>query len=85
MSVSIDLLLAISMTLGIYLLAEQLYRRAGRSALVHPVIVSIFSIMGLITLLGWDYPQYQRDTQMIHFLLGPATVAWRCHCTRTWR
>lgn len=75
MSVSIDLLLAISMTLGIYLLAEQLYRRAGRSSLVHPVIVSIFSIMGLITLLGWDYPQYQRDTQMIHFLLGPATVA----------
>jgi putative effector of murein hydrolase len=75
MSVSIDMLLAISMTLGIYLLAEQLYRRAGRSSLVHPVIVSIFSIMGIITLLGWDYPQYQRDTQMIHFLLGPATVA----------
>lgn len=75
MSVSIDLLLALSMTLGVYLLAEQLYRRAGRSSLVHPVIVSIFSIMGIITLLGWDYPQYQRDTQMIHFLLGPATVA----------
>lgn len=75
MNVSIQMLLALSMTIGIYLAAERLYIRAGRTSLLHPVIVSIFSLMGLITLLGWEYPQYQRDTSMIHFLLGPATVA----------
>lgn len=75
MNVSIQMLLALSLTLGVYLLAEQLYDRAGRTSLLHPVIVSIFSLMGLITLLGWEYPEYQRDTRMIHFLLGPATVA----------
>lgn len=75
MTVSIQMLLALSLTIGVYLAAEQLYIKARRSALVHPVIVSIFSLMGIITLLGWDYPQYQRDTQLIHFLLGPATVA----------
>lgn len=75
MTVSIQMLLALSLTIGVYLAAEQLYIKARRSSLVHPVIVSIFSLMGIITLLGWDYPQYQRDTQLIHFLLGPATVA----------
>ncbi|MHA7880558.1 MAG: LrgB family protein [Saccharospirillum sp.] len=75
MTVSIQMLLALSLTIGVYLAAEQLYIKAGKSSLVHPVIISIFSLMGIITLLGWDYPQYQRDTQLIHFLLGPATVA----------
>lgn len=75
MTVSIQMLLALSLTIGVYLVAEQLYIKTGKSALANPVILSIFSLMGIITLLGWDYPQYQRDTQMIHFLLGPATVA----------
>lgn len=75
MNVSIQMLLALSLTIGVYLLAEQLYIRAGRTSLLHPVIVSIFSLMGIITLLGWDYPDYQQDTRFIHFLLGPATVA----------
>ena len=75
MSISIQMLLALSLTIGIYLLAEQLYIKLGRTSLLHPVIVSIFSLMGIITLLGWEYSEYQRDTGMIHFLLGPATVA----------
>lgn len=75
MIASIQTLLALSLTIGVYLLAEQLYHRAGRTALLHPVIVSIFSLMGVITLIGWDYPQYRDDTRLIHFLLGPATVA----------
>ncbi|PTY38069.1 hypothetical protein BGP77_16585 [Saccharospirillum sp. MSK14-1] len=75
MIASIQTLLAISMTVGVYLAAEQLYIKARRSPLVHPVIVSIFTLMGAITLLGWDYSQYQHDTRFIHFLLGPATVA----------
>jgi predicted murein hydrolase (TIGR00659 family) len=75
MTFSIRMLLALSLTMGVYLLAEQLYIKAKRSPLVHPVLVSIFSLMGILTLLGWDYPTYQQDTAFIHFLLGPATVA----------
>ena len=75
MTFSIRMLLAIALTMGVYLLAEQLYIRLKRSPLVHPVLVSIFTLMGLLTLLGWDYPTYQQDTAFIHFLLGPATVA----------
>lgn len=75
MTFSIRMLLALALTMGIYLLAEQLYVRLKRSPLVHPVLVSIFTLMGILTLLGWDYPTYQQDTALIHFLLGPATVA----------
>ncbi len=75
MTPEIRMLLALSATMGVYLAAEQLYIRLRRSPLVHPVLVSIFSLMGMLTLLGWDYPTYQKDTAFIHFLLGPATVA----------
>ncbi|EAR09997.1 LrgB family protein [Reinekea blandensis] len=75
MTFSIRMLSAIALTMGVYLLAEQLYIRLKRSPLVHPVLVSIFTLMGIMTLLGWDYPTYQQDTAFIHFLLGPATVA----------
>jgi putative effector of murein hydrolase len=69
------MLMALSLTMGIYLLAEQLYIALKRTPLLHPVLVSIFSLMGILTLLNWDYPTYQKDTAFIHFLLGPATVA----------
>ncbi len=69
------MLMAICLTMGIYFLAEQLYIRCKRSPLAHPVLLSIFSLMGILTLLGWDYEHYRQDTAFIHFLLGPATVA----------
>lgn len=75
MTFSVRMLLALALTMGVYLLAEQLYIRLKRSPLVHPVLVSIFTLMGILTLLDWDYPTYQQDTAFIHFLLGPATVA----------
>lgn len=68
-------LMALALTLGVYLSAEKLYQFCRRTPLVHPVIVTIFSLMGITTLIGWDYPTYQQDTAFIHFLLGPATVA----------
>jgi predicted murein hydrolase (TIGR00659 family) len=75
MNTSIEALLAISLTMGIYLAAEKIYVRLKRNALVHPVVISIFSLMGILALFGWDYASYQQDTYVISFLLGPATVA----------
>ena len=75
MTTSVHMLVALSMTIGIYLLAEQIYRKLHRSALVHPVIVTIFALMAILKLLGWQYAQYHQDTAIIHFMLGPATVA----------
>jgi predicted murein hydrolase (TIGR00659 family) len=71
----VRMLMALSLTMGVYILAERLYVALKRTPLVHPVLVSIFTLIGLISLFKWDYPTYQKDTAFIHFLLGPATVA----------
>lgn len=75
MTNELRMLLSICLTMGVYFAAEQIYIRCKRSPLAHPVLISIFSLMGLMTLLGIDYESYQKDTALIHFLLGPATVA----------
>ncbi|MDO7673898.1 MAG: LrgB family protein, partial [Reinekea forsetii] len=74
MTDAIRMLLALVGTIGFYLVAEQIYIKLRRSPLVHPVLVSIFSLIGMLTWLDWDYATYQQDTFFIHFLLGPATV-----------
>lgn len=75
MSAELQMLLSLTGTIGLYLTVEKLYIKLGRSPLVHPVLISIFGLMGILSLLGWQYEVYQRDTALIHFFLGPATVA----------
>lgn len=75
MSTELQMLISLTGTIGLYLAVEKLYIKLGRSALVHPVLISIFGLMAILSLLGWQYEEYQRDTALIHFFLGPATVA----------
>lgn len=65
----------IVITLAAYLLASLLNRKAGGTALLHPVLVAMLMIILLLTLSGTDYDTYFEGAQFIHFLLGPATVA----------
>ncbi|MCW4150353.1 MULTISPECIES: LrgB family protein [Halomonadaceae] len=65
----------IVITLGAYLSASMLNRKAGGTALLHPVLVAMLMIILLLTLSGTDYDTYFEGAQFIHFLLGPATVA----------
>ena len=75
MANELQLLLSLTLTMAVYFLAERIYIFCRRSPLVHPVLLSIFTLMGLLTWFGWDYARYRQDTAFIHFLLGPATVA----------
>jgi predicted murein hydrolase (TIGR00659 family) len=75
MTPELRLLFSLTLTIGVYFVAEQVYIKCRRSPLAHPVLLSIFTLMGVLYFLGWDYPQYKKDTSFIHFLLGPATVA----------
>lgn len=67
-------LLALPLTLVLYLLVRALYRRTGWP-LINPVLIPALLIMGL--LLGWDLPlaDYQLGTRPITLLLEPAVVA----------
>ena len=63
------------LTIAAWLLADHLYTRTGRHALLNPVLVSIALVMLALWLLREPYAAYFENVRFIHFLLGPATVA----------
>jgi len=67
-------LFALMITLIVYLAASQLYSTV-RSFLLHPVLVTVVVLIGILTLLRIDYEVYFTGAWPIHFLLGPAVVA----------
>ena len=68
-------LIWIAATLLAYGMACQLYARSGCHPLAHPVAISVAILMALLILTGTPYSSYFDSAQLIHFLLGPATVA----------
>jgi predicted murein hydrolase (TIGR00659 family) len=62
-------------TLVVYRLALALQHRAHFSPLLHPVAVSTALLVTALSLAKVDYDTYFSGARMIHFLLGPATVA----------
>ena len=68
-------LLWLTLTLGVWIGADALARRAHAHPLVNPVVLSIAAIGTVLTLTGTSYATYFEGAQFVHFLLGPATVA----------
>jgi predicted murein hydrolase (TIGR00659 family) len=68
-------LFGLTATLVVYLLAQSAYVRLGHAPWANPVLWSIVTIAGGLTLTKVDYPTYFAGAQFIHFLLGPAVVA----------
>jgi predicted murein hydrolase (TIGR00659 family) len=62
-------------TVAVYAAALWLYRRAGASPLVNPVLIAIFIMAVLLRAIGVPYTDYFAGAQPLHFLLGTATVA----------
>ena len=62
-------------TLLAYRLAVGLHRRSGFKAWSHPVAVATLILAAVLGALGVDYQTYFDGARLIHWLLGPATVA----------
>lgn len=69
-------LFCLTVTLVIYQLAHRLYLRSNQLAVLNPVLVSIVLLVGLLKITHTSYAIYFQGAQFIHFLLGPATVAF---------
>lgn len=65
----------LALTLGVYLAAQRLQRRAGGSALLNPVALAILVLGSFLALAGIPYDTYFDSARFLHVLLGPATVA----------
>jgi len=68
-------LLWLSGTLAAYVLADKLFRTAGRTPYLNPVLISVLILASLLWLTDTSFPVYFEGAQFIHFMLGPATVA----------
>lgn len=65
----------LTLTLAIYIVSDWIFRRSSCMPLLHPVLVSVLLLIGLLKLTGVSYGQYFESARVIHLLLGPATVA----------
>ncbi|TBW41195.1 LrgB family protein [Siculibacillus lacustris] len=65
----------LTVTLMVWIAADQLSLAANRHSLVNPVLVSIIVLAATLKVTGTDYRVYFDGAQFVHFLLGPATVA----------
>ena len=76
MSISPSLLapLSLTLTVGAYLAGLAVARRV-RNPVANPVLIAIVLIGVALRALHISYAQYFAGAQLIHFLLGPATVA----------
>lgn len=69
-------LFGLAATLLAYVAGLRVQRAARFAALANPVLVAILLLAALLQLTGIAYPRYFEGAQFVHFLLGPATVAF---------
>lgn len=65
----------VALTLLAYMLASHLFLRSGNNPLANPVALSAIAIIVLLSVTGTSYQTYYEGGKLIHFLLGPITVA----------
>ena len=68
-------LLWLAATLLAYRLGEIIQRRLGGAPWANPVLIAIATLAALLLATGTPYETYFAGAQVIHVLLGPATVA----------
>ncbi|HJD44253.1 MAG TPA: LrgB family protein [Candidatus Paenalcaligenes intestinipullorum] len=68
-------LLWLTVTLCVYVASVSVYRWAGSTPFLLPVLTSVVALVIILLLTRTPYPVYFEGAQFIHFLIGPATVA----------
>jgi len=63
------------LTLGAYAVATWLYRLAGQSPFVHPLVLSVAMVIVALKGLGMSYAHYFEATKFLHWLLGLSIVS----------
>ncbi|WP_020680439.1 LrgB family protein [Marinobacterium rhizophilum] len=61
-------------TLAAFVLSRALYERAGQTAFLNPMALTVCQLVLLLSITGVSYDEYFAGAQFIHVLLGPAVV-----------
>ena len=62
-------------TMGAFKVGIIIYEKFNKHTLLQPIIISYILIMATLVLSGASYEEYFKGVEIIHFFLGPATVA----------
>ena len=62
-------------TVGVYWLSAELHRRACKSPLLNPTLLTIVALCGALFALQVPYAAYFESVSILHYLLGTAVVA----------
>jgi predicted murein hydrolase (TIGR00659 family) len=65
----------ILLTLSAFKIGIILYEKANKHALLQPIIVAYVIIIPILLITNMSYERYFESVAVIHFFLGPATVA----------
>lgn len=68
-------LMALFVTIGSFLAAQWFQKKMGGHSLLNPVVIAIILVVVYIVVLDIPYKDYLQNVNIIHALLGPATVA----------
>ena len=63
------------LTLSAYAVATWLYRKAGQSPFVHPLVLSVAMVIVALKGLGMSYAHYFEATKFLHWMLGLSIVS----------
>lgn len=65
----------IIVTISAYKIGILVYQKSGKNALLQPIVIAYMIMLPILILANIPYKQYFESVSIIHFLLGPATVA----------
>lgn len=63
------------LTISSFKLGIMLYNKTNKNILLQPIIVAYLIILTLVSLTNTSFKEYFKSVEIIHFFLGPATVA----------
>jgi len=63
------------LTLGSFKIGIIVYEKFNKQTLLQPIIISYLFIISIIVFTDTSYAEYFKGVEIIHFFLGPATVA----------
>ncbi|MCW8106929.1 LrgB family protein [Alteromonas ponticola] len=73
--ITFNAVLWITLSIAIYMIASRLYAKTKGHPLTLPLLTSALALGGILHFLNIPVADYQQSTRLIHWLLGPVTVA----------
>ena len=62
-------------TISAYKIGILVYEKSGKNAFLQPIVIAYMIMLPILIVTNIPYKQYFESVSIIHFILGPATVA----------